>query len=55
MVGIDGHDVIVLGDGPIRPIQAVWAIMHGVFFAQALKEWPERVVAKTLTAAHVQR
>src|SRR5215203_3408555 len=43
MIGFDVHDVVVFGHRPIRPEQAVLAVMHRGFLAQPVEIGPEGI------------
>ena len=44
VVGVDMHDVVVLGDRPIGLDRRIGAVMHRLFLAQPLEPGPQRVV-----------
>ena len=54
VVGLDVHDVVVLGHRPVRTEQAAAAVVDRRFLAQALEVGPEGVVAEQFGIADVE-
>ena len=54
MVGIDRHDVVVLGHRPVRAEHAVLAVVDRVFLAQPLEVGPELVSFEQFGIADVE-
>ena len=54
VVGLDLHDVVVLGDRPERSVDLAVAVVHRRFLAQAVEVRPEGIGAEKLGMARIE-
>jgi hypothetical protein len=54
VIGVDMHDVVVLGDRPIGLDRRVGAVVHRLFLAQPFEPRPQRVVLEQSWRARVK-